>query len=114
MAKLFTNETRRPVGWPASIQAPVSSSTVWNRPDLGHLAAHTLDLHPVTDADAVLAHQHEPAEEGDDEVLHRHGETGAGEAEDGGGLPRDPDDDEEDQQRAHHLHRELHHGSERP
>src|SRR6266481_5767671 len=32
MAKLLVKVTRRPVGWPASLQLPVSSSTVWNMP----------------------------------------------------------------------------------
>src|SRR5712691_3491805 len=32
MAKLFVKVTRRPVGWPESVQLPVSSSTVWNGP----------------------------------------------------------------------------------
>src|SRR5712691_7499835 len=32
MAKLFVNVTRRPVGWPESVQLPVSSKTVWNIP----------------------------------------------------------------------------------
>ena len=50
---------------------------------LHHLAADAVDLHPVADADAVTAHEHEPAEEGHDEVLERHGEAGTGEAEHG-------------------------------
>src|SRR2546423_8703942 len=37
---------------------------------------------------SVPAHQHEPADEGDDEVLERHGETCAGETEHGAQLPR--------------------------
>ena len=32
IAKLFTNETRRPVGWPESVQLPVSSRTVFSNP----------------------------------------------------------------------------------
>jgi len=37
--------------------------------DLRDLAGHAIVLNPVPHADAVLAHQHELAEEGHDEVL---------------------------------------------
>src|SRR5215475_3333391 len=37
--------------------------------ELHDLAGHAVDLHEIADADAVLAHQHEPAEERDDEIL---------------------------------------------
>src|SRR6516165_1894580 len=56
-----------------------------------------------TQSHAVAAHEHEPADEGNDEVLERDCEAGAGNAEHGAQLPRDPDQDKEDQQHADDL-----------
>ena len=63
--------------------------------DLDDLAADAVDLDPVADADAVFAHEDEPAEEGEDEVLKDDGEAGGAEAEDGGDLVGRAEDDEE-------------------
>ena len=63
--------------------------------DLDDLAADAVDLDPVADADAVFAHEDEPAEEGEDEVLEDDGEACGSEAEDGGDLAGCAEDDEE-------------------
>src|SRR5256884_2908731 len=75
--------------------------------ELDHLTAHAVDLDPVADAHAVPAHQHEPADEGDDEVLERHGETCAGETEHGAQLPRYSDQHQEDDHHADDLQRDA-------
>ncbi len=80
--------------------------------DLDHLATDRVDLHPVAHSNAVLAHQHEPAEEGEDEVLHDDGDAGGGEAEDGGHVVGSAEDDEEDGNEAEDLDAELEDGSE--
>ena len=60
-------------------------------PELHDLAGHAVDLDPVAEADTVPAHQHEPAGEGDQEVLERHREARACQAEEGAELGRRPD-----------------------
>ncbi len=65
--------------------------------DLDDLAADAIDLDPVADADAVLAHEDEPAEEGEDEVLEDDGEAGGDEAEDGRHLAGHAEDDQNDE-----------------
>jgi hypothetical protein len=54
-----------------------------------------------------------PAEEGDDEVLERHREAGAGEAEHGGRLARHSEHDEEREEQGEDVHREAGHRSQR-
>ena len=66
--------------------------------DLDDLAADALNLHPIADAHAVAAHQEEPAEEREEEVFQRHGQTGGGQADDGRGLARRPEHDQENHQ----------------
>ena len=55
--------------------------------DLGNFAAHAVDLNPIADANAILAHEDEPAEKREDEILHGDGESGGGKAKNGGHLP---------------------------
>ena len=62
--------------------------------DLDDLAADAVDLNPVADADAVLAHEDEPAEEGEDEVLEDDRETRRSEAENRRGLAGCAEDEE--------------------
>ena len=80
-----------------------------SKSDFDDLAADAVDLDPVADANAVAPHQHEPAEEGDDEIFHRDRQAGAGQAEHRRRLCGHAEDDEQNHQRAHGLHRELHH-----
>jgi len=61
-------------------------------PKLHYFAGHAVDFDPVAEADAVLAHQHEPAEEAQDEVLERNGEARARKAEKSPELARRPED----------------------
>ena len=65
--------------------------------DLDDLAADAVDFNPVAGADAVLAHEDKPAEEGEDEVLEDNGEAGCSEAEDGRGLAGCAEEDEKHQ-----------------
>src|SRR5262249_2434744 len=51
--------------------------------DFDDLTADAVDLDPVADANAVLAHEDEPSEEGEDESLKDDGETGGGETQNG-------------------------------
>ena len=69
----------RPVGWPESVQLPVSSSTVRNGPISTTSPVTPLISTQSPKADAVFPHEHEPAQEADDEILQRHGKAGAGE-----------------------------------
>jgi hypothetical protein len=48
---------------------------------LRHLTAHAVDLHPISNVDAVLADQHKPAEKRDDKVLQRDRKRCRGQAE---------------------------------
>src|SRR6516165_12219145 len=48
--------------------------------EFDHFTSHTVNLHPIAEADAVLPHEREPSEEADDEILERHGKAGAGRA----------------------------------
>src|ERR1039458_7313877 len=129
MAKLFTNDTRRPVGWPASLQLPVSSKMVFSSPTsttspatplifiqsptpapLGRATpGHAINLAPVSHADAVAPHQHEPPEEGDDEVLHGDRQSRTRQAQNRSGLRRHTENNEEDRDCPHRLRREFHH-----
>ena len=60
--------------------------------DFGDLAAHAVDLNPVADANAALAHEDKPAEKRENEILQCDGEGGGGEAEDGGRFVRRAED----------------------
>ena len=51
------------------------------RADLYHLSGNSVDLYPVSQTNAVFAHQHKPADETDDEVFQCHGKAGAGKSE---------------------------------
>src|SRR3984885_4254231 len=74
--------------------------------DLDDLAADAVDLNPVADANAVFAHEDEPAEEGEDEVLEDDGEARGSEAEDGGDLAGRAEDDKEHQTERNDLESE--------
>ena len=80
--------------------------------DLEDFAADAVDLYGVSDADPVAAHEDEPADEGEDELLECDGETGGGEAEDGGELAGDSEDEEEDAEDADELNGKLDDGAE--
>src|SRR5581483_6813295 len=75
--------------------------------DLEHFPADPVDLDPIANADAVLAHEDKPAKERHDEILQRDGESGAGQAENCCELSRDTEDDEDDEQDAYSLEREA-------
>src|ERR1700685_738377 len=81
--------------------------------DLDYSAAHAIDLPPITDADSVFSHEHEPTEEGDDEVLHGHGQPGASQAEHGSGLTGHAENDKKNDKRAQRLHGKLDYCSQR-
>src|SRR6267154_2074822 len=71
-------------------------------PKFGHLAADAVDLDPVSQANAVSAHQHQPAEEGHDEVLQRHRQSGAHDPDHGPELAGHADENEQDDDRGDH------------
>jgi len=67
-------------------------------------ASNAVDLYPVADPDAILTHQHEPAEEPQDEVLQDHCEAGCGEANDGRQLARGSKHNQQDKQEGDDLY----------
>src|SRR5262249_22009744 len=71
--------------------------------ELDDLAGHAVDLDEIADANAVLAHQDEPAEEADDEVSEGDREAGAGEPEERAQVVGRSEDDEQDEQHADDL-----------
>src|ERR1035441_4140997 len=73
----------------------------------GILARDAVDLHPIANPDAMLTHQYKPAKERNDEVLQDQGESGSGEAKNGGHLAGSAEDDEQDDQHAEELYAEL-------
>src|SRR5271165_1211029 len=75
--------------------------------DLDHFASNAVDLHPVADANAVLAHQNEPSKESQDESLQCNRESGSRQAQDCGHLRWHAKDDEQDEQKAQELHAEF-------
>src|SRR5260370_31135467 len=64
--------------------------------ELHDLAADAVDFHPVAEANAVAAHQDQPAEERDAEVLERDREARAHDADHGAELRRHADHDHQD------------------
>ena len=58
--------------------------------NLGYFSAHSVDFDAVAHAHSILAHQHEPSEEGEDEILQDDGDACGDKAEDGGHLLRHP------------------------
>ncbi len=111
-AKLLMKVTRRPVGWPLAVPVAGFKERGAEEADLEDFAAYAVDLHPIADADAVFAHEDEPAEEGEDEVLKDYGEAGGGEAEDGWNLAGCAEDDEKNHDQCDELNAEDHDGAE--
>src|SRR5207248_8480307 len=50
---------------------------------------HAVDLNPIANANSVASHQHEPTDEGHDEIFQSDSQSCAGQAEDGRHLIRD-------------------------
>src|SRR5215472_12242519 len=48
-----------------------------NQSNFENFPANSVDFHPISRANAVFTHQDKPAKEADDEVFHRHGQSGA-------------------------------------
>ena len=107
MAKLFTNETRRPVGWPESVQLPVSSSTVFSRP-----TSTTSPPTPLISTQSPTRMPLRPIRMNQPKKATMKSfiatvSPGAGQAEHGGCLGGHSENDEEDHDRAYSLRREL-------
>ena len=81
--------------------------------DFNDFAAYAIDFDPIPDTNAVPSHEHEPAEEGDDEIFHRDSKACAGETENRGGLRGHAKDDEEDDKSAERLRGKFDDGAER-
>src|SRR5215472_9590206 len=62
------------------------------RPDLNDFPGHAVDFHPIAQANPVPAHEHEPADESDDEVLQRNGQTRSRQSKERSELARRPED----------------------
>src|ERR1700729_1694587 len=77
--------------------------------DVDHLAAYPINFDPVSNANAILPHEHEPSEEGHDEVFENDGEAGSGQSDDGRHLPWRSENDNEDESKSGKLNRELEH-----
>src|SRR5579871_6163112 len=80
--------------------------------DFDDFSANAVDFDPITDTDTVAPHEDEPSKEGDDEIFHRDGETGAGEAKHCSRLCGHAEDDEEDEECANGLGSKFHDGAE--
>ena len=109
----MTKATLRPVGWPVSVQLPVSSKTVRSR-----LISTTSPATPLISTQSPTRSPFFPIntnqpKKRDDEILHRHGDSSTRQAEDGRGLLGSAEDHKQDQQDAHGLHRETNHGAKR-
>ena len=63
-----------------------------------HFTDNAIDLHPITDANAIASHQHEPANESHDEIFEGDGQPCAGQPKDGRHLAWDSEQHEENQQ----------------
>src|SRR5580658_8795135 len=76
------------------------------QPDLQHFSPDAVDLDPVAGANAILAHQHEPAKEPNDEIFHGHRQARPGEREDGRKVGGNPENNQQNQQHAEGLQHE--------
>src|SRR5215475_11132046 len=65
--------------------------------EFDYFAGDAIDFDPVSEADSVLAHQHEPADEPDDEILERDGEARTGKTKESSEIRRRAKDNEQDQ-----------------
>src|ERR1700722_10385269 len=63
--------------------------------ELGHFTADAVDFHPVAETNAVAAHQHQPTEERDDEILQRDRKARAHDADHGAELRRYADENQQ-------------------
>ena len=79
--------------------------------DLDDFAGNAVDLDQVADAQSVFSHQHKPAEEGYDEILHRHRDSRRGQSKEGGGLLWSTGDHKQNKQNAHGLHGKTNDGT---
>src|SRR5262249_10919062 len=101
-----------PAGGVSGIR-PVAGLTQYRveHAELDHFAADAVDLHPVADAHAVRSHEHEPADEGDDEALQGHREAGGRQPDHGADLSGAADQHEEDDQDAENLQHDADHAA---
>ena len=83
----IVDEGCTPPGWmPLVSPGSVFQDCGAEKIDLNHLAGHTIDFYPVTDANSVLAHENEPAKKREDEALQSYREPGGRETQDGRDL----------------------------
>ncbi len=71
---------------------------------LDHFAGHAVDLHPIAKAHAVFSHQHKPAQEPHDEILQRHSQARAGQAQNRPQLAWWPEYDQQNEKHREYLH----------
>ena len=77
------------------------------QPDLGDFASNAIDLNPVSNADAVLAHERKPAEKRENVILQGNGDAGGGEAQDGRQLTWRAKHHQQNEYASKHLHTQL-------
>src|SRR5206468_10576194 len=58
-------------GMPGIVPIPGFEQHGTEQADFDHFAAHAIDLDPIALPNSVFSHEHEPAEEADDEILQR-------------------------------------------
>src|SRR5580692_11025998 len=75
--------------------------------EFGHFTADTVDFDPIAETNAVAAHQHQPTEERDDEVLQRDREACPHNSDHGAELSRYADDDEQNDNHGDHSQRDA-------
>src|SRR5215471_12082443 len=71
--------------------------------DLNDFAGDTVNLHPITKPDSVLAHQHEPSQEPDDEVLQRNRKSRSRKTDKSSELRRRTKNHKEDEEERQNL-----------
>src|SRR6201999_1093036 len=71
--------------------------------EFGDFAADAVDFDPVAKPDSVAAHEHEPAEESDDEILEGNRQAGADYPQGGRELARHSDHYQQNDERGHHA-----------
>src|SRR5579864_5022048 len=71
---------------------------------LEHFSSHSIDFHPVSRANAVLAHQYEPSKETHNEIFQSHCKPGACESHHRREIAGLSENDEKDQDDSDRLH----------
>src|ERR1039458_3017641 len=99
-------------GWMASVrQIFCFKQGRSHQANFGDFSAHAVDLNPIADAYAILAHKSKPSEKRENKILHCDRETGGGQAQNRGHLLRPAEDNKQDEQATGDLYTQLQNGT---